>query len=78
MDTLEFSKKQTVIWFNRDREVGESTFFSGEKLRCEILCKEENLPKKQNDPIYIYTVRNQRGQIGVVFAYLHQPVREVD
>ncbi len=77
---LKFTKKQTVIWFHGEREVGLTDFLPGDELLGELLCKEENLPKHQRDPIYIYTVRNQRGQTGVVNAYLDQRVmaREIE
>jgi hypothetical protein len=75
MDVLKFSKRQSVTWFKGDREIGETTFLPNEEINCEILCREENLPKHQYDPIYIYTIRNFRGQTGVVFVYLNQPVQ---
>lgn len=74
MDALKFKKKQRVIWFRNGIEDGETEYLPEEEIYVDILCKEENLPRHQRDPIYIYTVRNQRGQTGVVFAYLDQPI----
>lgn len=76
MIVLKFTKRQTIVWFVRgEREAGEATFNPGDEIQCEILCKEENLPKHQRDPIHIYTIRNPRGYTGVAFEYLDAPLK---
>jgi hypothetical protein len=76
MEVLEFTARQTVTWFQNNKEMGEITYNRGDKLHCEILCKEESstLPKHQFDPIYYYTVRNLRGYTGVILAFINHPI----